>query len=129
MNPPINFARSIGAVIIGFIVLAGTDTIITALVLKFFFGSLTAPLTINQTIGLLAVKVVSGLAAGYITATLAVTRRWQHALVLAGIVLTIGLVGLLLITAAPRSAYTNYALILSPLSIVLGGWLRHRKAA
>ena len=129
MNTPINIARSLGALFIGFLALAGIDTILTALTLKFAFASLTAPMTINQTIGLLVVKVLSGLVAGYITATLAGARRWQHALILASIILSVGVLGLLMMTAAPRSAYTNYALLLSPLSIVVGGWLRHRKAA
>jgi hypothetical protein len=128
MNTPLNIARGLGAIFIGFLALAGIDTILTALTLKFFFASLTAPLTSNQTIGLLAVKALSGLVAGYITATLAGARRWQHALILAGIILSVGLLSLLVMRAAPRSAYTTYALLLSPLSIVVGGWLRHRKA-
>lgn len=129
MNTPINFARSLGALFIGFLALAGIDTILTALTLKFFFAALTAPLTSNQTVGLLAIKVLSGLVAGYFTATLAGSRRWQHALILASIILSIGVLGLLVMNATPRSAYTNYALLLSPLSIVVGGWLRQRQAA
>lgn len=129
MNTPINFARSLGALFLGFLALAGIDTILTALTLKFFFAALTAPMTSKQMVGLLVVKVLSGLVAGYLTGTLAGSRRWQHALILASIILGVGVLGLLVMSAAPRSSYSTYALLLSPLSIVVGGWLRHRKAA
>lgn len=128
MNTPLNLARGLGAIFIGFLALAGIDTILTALSLKFFFASPMAEMTNNQTLGLLTVKALSGLLAGYLTATLAGARRWQHALMLAVIILSIGVLSLLVMAAAPRSAYTTYALLLSPLSIVVGGWLRHRKA-
>lgn len=129
MNPPLNFARSLAALFIGFFALAGIDSILTALALKFFFGATAASPTSPQIMGLLALKVVSGLVGGYLAAALAGSHRWQHALILAGVVLSFGLLGLVAMKNAPRSAFTTYALVLSPLSIVIGGWLRQRRAA
>lgn len=128
MNTPINFARSLAALFIGFFVLAGVDTILTALTLKFFFATPATPTTGEQPLSLLGIKIFSGLIGGYVTASLAGTRRWQHALLLAGIILSLGMVGLAAMKDAPRSAYTIYALILSPLSVAVGGWLRSRQS-
>ncbi|HEX4948371.1 MAG TPA: hypothetical protein VFZ34_16980 [Blastocatellia bacterium] len=129
MNPPINIPRSLGALFIGFLVLAALDTICTALFIKFSAVSLTAALTSQQTLALLAIKVFAGLSGGYVAATLAGSRRWQHAIVLALCILSVGVLGLIAMSAVPRSAYTTYALFLSPLSIVIGGWLRHLQSA
>lgn len=130
MNSPLNIARGLGALFLGFLVLASLDTILTALTLKFFFASaVAAPMTATQMVGLLAIKVLAGLLAGYLSATLAASHRWQHALVLAVLILCIGLLGLLALRGVPRSDYTTYALIVSPLSILIGGWLRARKAS
>ena len=129
MNTPINYARGLGAIFLGFLALAGIDILLTAFVLKFLFASATTTITITETMGLLAIKVISGLVAGYIAAALAGGRRWQHALVFAVIILGLGLLRLQVMTEEQRSAFTTYALVLSPLCIAIGGWLRHRKAA
>lgn len=128
MNPPLNIPRSLGALFIGFLALASMDTICTALFLKVSAASLTSTPTTAQMLGLLTIKLLSGLSAGYLAAKLAGSRRWQHALVLAVIILSIGLLGLLAMAGVPRTAYTTYALLLSPLSILIGGCLRHRQA-
>lgn len=128
MNTPINFARSLAALFIGFFVLAGTDTILTALTLKFFFAAPAMTPPGEQPLSLLGIKIFSGLLGGYVAASLAGTRRWQHALLLAGIILSLGVMGLAAMKDAPRSAYTTYALIFSPLSVLVGGWLRSRKS-
>ncbi len=128
MNTPINFARSLAALFMGFFASAGVNTILTALLRKFLLPATMDALTATQTLCLLAATALSGLVGGYVAAALAGSRRWLHALLLAGIIMSAGLLFLWLARNVPRSAYSTYALIVLPLSIVVGGWLRHRKA-
>lgn len=126
MSTTLNIARGLGAVFLGFLVLAGIDTILTALTLKFFFAGMTTAPTSAQMTSLLAIKVVAGALAGYLTAALAASHRWQHALIFAALIFCVGLLGVLAMRGMPRSSYTTYVLIISPLSIIVGGWLRSR---
>lgn len=126
MNQPLNLARSLGALFIGFFVLAGLTVILKAVTLRWLFPPEVTTITTGQTVALLAINAVAGLAAGYAAAALAGVRRWQHALVLAVLILGVGLLGA---RNAPPSDFTTYTLLLSPLSIFIGGWLRHRKSA
>lgn len=125
MNTPINYVRGFGAVFVGFLAMAGLNMILIALLQKFLSLTTMDALTTTQTLCLLAATALSGFVGGFIAAALAGDRRWQHAVVLAGVILGIGVLGLLVQRDTPRSAYTVYALVLSPLSILAGGWLRH----
>jgi hypothetical protein len=120
MNTPINFARSLAAIFLGFLVLMLVVTLSSALTMK-----VMSPPPSSM---LLAINVLAGLIAGYVVASLAGTHRWQHASLLAGIILCVGLLALSVMPGAPRDDYSKYALVLSPLGVIAGGWLRHRKA-
>lgn len=120
MNTPLNFARSLAAIFLGFLVLMIVVTLSSALTMKVIS---------SPSIGaLLAINVFAGLIAGYVVASLAGTHRWQHAALLAGIILCVGLLALSVIQGVPRDDYSKYALVLSPLGVIAGGWLRHRKS-
>lgn len=121
MSTPINYVRSFAALFIGFLVLMMIGTLGTALMIK-VMSSPSANI-------LLGVNLLSGLIAGYVAAALAGSRNLQHAFLLAGIILCVGLLALTAMKNAPRDDYSKYALFLSPVGIIIGGWLRHRKSA
>lgn len=128
MNPSINYVRSAGAIFISFFILALIDTISTTILRKFFPETQGTP-PASLTLGVLILRVASGLIAGYVVAALAGTRRWLHALILAGIILSVGLLALLAARGLPIPAYSYYTPFASAFGLLLGGWLRHLRAA
>lgn len=120
MKTPINYARSVAAIFLGFLVLMMIVTLSTALVMKVVAAPPAAVL--------LAINIIAGLIAGYVTAVLAGAYRWQHSLLLATIISAIGLLALNSMNRPPSDDYSKYALVISPLGIVIGGLIRHFKA-
>ncbi len=139
MNNEIDYGRSIGAVVGGFFVRSGLGAIGTMIAAKL----LVAPAAVGQAptittaylLLMLLINIGTSIAGGYVTALIASIYRLHHAAVLAGIILALSILFLLLPARAfPGSElfpawYPLTSAIISPLSIIAGGWLRQRKGA
>lgn len=138
MKSEIDYGRSIGAVVGGFFVRTGLGAIGTVIAAKL----LIAPSPVGQMptittaylLLMLLINIGTSMAGGYVTAVIAGVYRLHHAAALAGIILALSILFLLLPAGAfPGSElfpswYPITSAAISPLSIIAGGWLRHRKA-
>lgn len=127
MKQPINYLRSFGAIFISFFIMAIIDTMSASILRKLAPDQVTSP-TMNQTLGVLALRVFSGFVAGYLTATLAGSRRWQHALILGVAIIAIGMFALLSARGMAIPEYSYYMPFASAAGIIIGGLLCHLKA-
>lgn len=138
MKSDIDYGRSIGAVVAGYFVMTGLGAICTMIAANLF-----SPLYVGQTpiittwylLLMLLINIGTSLVGGYVTAAIAGVYRWHHAAVLAGIIFAMGMLFLALpVGVFPGrqifpSWYPLTSSLITPLSIVAGGWVRHRKAA
>ena len=135
MNNQIDYGRSIGAIVGGYLVMTGTATIFLLLISKLF---LPATLDINAPptsfyLTRMILNIVTALLGGYVAGVIAKVYPLVHAMILAGIIFVIGVIVILLTprlmpgVEMPLSTYTVLSALLTPLSVVVGGWLRSRK--
>ncbi len=139
MKHEIDYGRSIGAVVAGYFVMSGLGAICTMLAAKLLFppppeGQMPT-ISTSYLLLMLLINIGTALIGGYVTATIAGVYRLHHAAVLAGIIFALGMLYL----ALPAWAFPGreifpawYPLtsgVITPLSLVVGGWWRHRKAA
>lgn len=103
------------------------DTMSASILRKLSPEQMTAP-TMRQAVGVLAMRVFSGFIAGYLTATLAGSRRWQHALILSVAIIAIGMFALLSARGMDIPSYSYYMPFASAAGIIIGGLLCHLKA-
>ncbi len=139
MSNELDYGKSIGAVVVGFFVRTGLGAIGTMIAAKL----LIAPSPVGQLptittaylLLMLVINIGTSVVGGYVTAVIAGVYRLHHAAVLAGIIGAVSILFLLLPARAfPGSElfpawYPLTSAVISPLSIIAGGWLRHRKAA
>lgn len=139
MKSDIDYGRSIGAVIGGYFTMMGLTTISLFLVGKLFFSpppvGQMPTFTTTYLLGMLLISFGAAFVGGYVTGAIAGVYRLAHALVLAGIILALAI----LFLALPPQAfpgreffplwYPYTSALTTPLGIVMGGWVRQRKAA
>jgi hypothetical protein len=139
MKHEIDYGRSIGAVVGGFFVRTGLGAIGTVIAAKLLIAPAAAgqmpTITTSYLMLMLVVNIVTSVIGGYVTAMIAGVYRLHHAAVLGGIIFAVSVIFLLLPSQVfPGSEifpawYPQTSAVISPLCIIAGGWLRHRKAA
>ena len=139
MSNEIDYGRSIGAVVAGYFVMTGLGAITTMIAAKLFSSPVPVgqipTITTSYLLLMLLINIGTALVGGYVTATIAGVYRLHHAAVLAGIIFALGMVFL----ALPARVFPGREIfpawypvtsgLITPLSLVVGGWLRHRKAS
>jgi hypothetical protein len=132
MKTTIDFARSIGAVIGGYLVMMAAGVIPQFIARKIFHP---APEIDNSSylMTMVLMNSLTGMLGGYMAAVIAGAYRFAHATVLAGIV---GVISIVISSVMPRvfpqapslpNWYSWSVGIFVPLGILAGGWLRSRK--
>lgn len=138
MNNQIDYGRSIGAVVGGYFVMMGLNTLFLFFAAKLFLPSTPAgqmpTFTTSYLLLMLLISFSTACIGGYVAAAIGGVHRFAHALVLAGIVLLLGI----LFLALPQQVfpgrelfptwYPYTSLLTTPLGIAVGGWWRSRKA-
>ncbi len=137
MNTKLDYARSFGAIIGGYLVMMAVGVIPAFIASKLLLtppqpnAPLVTPSTYLST--MIVLNSLTGLIGGYVTAVISGVYRLAHAAVLAGILAAIGIIFSLLTPriypTAPRLPvwYSLSVGILVPLAVLVGGWLRSRK--
>ena len=132
MKTTIDYARSIGAVIGGYLVMMAAGVIPQFIARKIFHP---APEIDNSSylLTMVVLNSLTGMLGGYMAAVIAGVNRLAHAAVLAGIV---GVISIVITLVMPRvfpqapslpNWYSWSVGIFVPLGILIGGWLRSRK--
>ncbi|MBS1806689.1 MAG: hypothetical protein JST84_00690 [Acidobacteria bacterium] len=137
MNNKIDYGRSIGAVVGGYLVMSGLAAIATFLVSKSLSPSASTGQLQTVPTSYLVIKLLinagTALIGGYVAAVIAGVYRFAHALILAGVIL---LLGAAVLVFAPRlfpgvvmdlTWFTYLSAVMTPSSVAIGGWLRSRK--
>ena len=132
MKTTIDYARSIGAVIGGYLVMMAAGVIPQFIARKIFHP---APEIDNSSylMTMVVLNSLTGTLGGYMAAVIAGAYRLAHAAVLAGIVGGISVVIMLVMPRVFPQAptlpgwYSWSVGIFVPLGILIGGWLRSRK--
>ena len=123
--------RSIGAVIVGYVVYL-VLSVIGGVILAVSFPGAVSQGTMNPTVGFLVgglvFSVIFAFAGGYVTASIAQTKEVTHALILGGVMVVIGLISLVVGTS-PQPVWAQIVGLIIPLpSVYVGGVLRSRRS-
>lgn len=139
MKSNIDYGKSIGAIVGGFFVRTGLGAIGTVIAAKLLIPSSPADqmptITTSYLSLMLIINIGTSIIGGYVTAAIAGVYRLHHAIVFAAIIFALSVLFLMLPAGAfPGSElfpswYPLTSGVISPICIVIGGWLRHRKAA
>ncbi len=131
MKTTIDFARSIGAVIGGYLVMMAAGVIPRFIATKIFKPSPEADVS-AYLVTMIITNSLTGFLGGYVAAVISGVYRLAHAAVLAGIV---GVISIVITLVMPRVFpqapslphwYSWSVGIFVPLGILIGGWLRSR---
>lgn len=122
--------RSILAVLVGFLVMAVSIAVVTALVVWAMFGEVTEVPTPTSTYLVLNLSYSFLLAAlgGFVTASIAPRSRGKHVMVLAGLFLFMA--GLSAIQGPQPGQPAWYPIVILAIGlagVLSGGWVRQRK--
>ena len=136
MNNEIDYGRSIGAIVGGFFVMTALGLLTGMLAFKLFLPTVSAGETLTPTTTFLIVRMalnfLTAFVGGYVAAAISGAARLAHALILAGIIMVISMIGLALAArlnpGAPSPGWYEYSSgLLVPAGVVIGGWYRSRK--
>lgn len=122
-----NILQSVGAVIVGFVTVAGLSTVTDSLV--GYSGAFPAASTTAMLAFALVYRIVYTVLGGYVTAWLAPGNKMTRVWVLAGIGQLGGIAGVVSGWSLAAHWYPIAIAITAIPSVLIGGWLRTRSIA